>query len=67
MKSLKLTVLEADALSDKAMSKVMGGITNAWCYCACAWVGQGGSSIGNNNSANSNKGLSSTTTDSTTN
>ena len=54
MKSLKLTALEADALSNKAMNKIYGGVAVAGCTCdcACAWAGKGGSSTGDNHYAN---------------
>ena len=61
MKSLKLTALEADALSDKAMSKIMGGyyVIRKWtrecgCGCGCRYANSGGSSDCANGNANCN-------------
>lgn len=50
MKTLKLTAFEADALSKKEMSKVLGGYTV--CGCGCQYAEQGGSSTADNGSAN---------------
>lgn len=59
MKNLKLTALEADELSKKAMKSINGGFTS--CGCGCAYANSGGSSSQNNGLANAGTGLSSGT------
>jgi len=49
MKNLKLTALEADELSKKAMNGIQGGQV---CGCSCYWANRGGSSSYDNGSAN---------------
>jgi natural product precursor len=64
MKNLKLTALEADELSKKAMNNINGGKYTA-CGCGCAYATQGGSSTGDNGHANLSGGLSSNTANDT--
>lgn len=55
MKNLKLTALEADALSQKAMNALEGGQV---CGCSCYWANKGGSSSDDNGGANLDQGIS---------
>ncbi len=55
MKNLKLNVLEAQNLNNKEMNALRGGS----CCCGCNYANRGGSSTGDNNSANTAGGLSS--------
>jgi natural product precursor len=54
MKALKLTALEADVLSRKAMNGLKGGID--YCGCSCYYAHTGGSSSDDNGNANYNGG-----------
>lgn len=57
MKNLKLTALEADELSKKAMKSINGGHYS--CGCSCYYANQGGSSSSDNGNANYDSGLKS--------
>ncbi len=61
MKNLKLTALEADQLSKKAMKSINGGFTACWCGCASSK--SGGSNTQNNGYANRDGGGLSSNTD----
>jgi natural product precursor len=55
MKNLKLTALEADGLSKKAMNEIQGGQEK--CGCSCYWANRGGSSSHDNGAANFDRGI----------
>jgi natural product precursor len=52
---IKLTTLNSGSLNEKELNHVLGG----GCYCGCFYENCGGSSTGNNDSANTSGGKSS--------
>ncbi|GHV35016.1 hypothetical protein FACS1894178_3710 [Bacteroidia bacterium] len=59
MKNLKLNKIAEGNLNEKQMHQIKGGGPEDWatCTCGCQYENQGGSSTGNNMSANCVKGL----------
>lgn len=53
-KRFKLNKLSGDALAQRQMKGIKGGI--ALCQCACAYANRGGSSTQDNGTANRNTG-----------
>ena len=57
LKKLKLHEISNADLSEKEMCRILGGGTKGCCQCGCHYAGKGGgSSFGNNNSANDEHG-----------